>query len=95
MKKAYVEIIDNKIIAVDYYLGIKHEKIFFTEEVVSAEMVSGYSVRIHGYRFSGKGFHDLKYMVFRKDKNRYMFKLICSEETRKYFENYFEIKNSF
>ena len=94
MKRAFVEITDEKIIAVDYYLCLKHEKVFFREDVVFAEITTGYSMRVHGYRFSGQGFPNLKYIVFRGKKKKYLFKLICSDETKSYVEKHFEIVNT-
>ena len=93
MKRAFVEITDDKVVAVDYYFGLKHEKVFFREDIVSAEITTGYSMRIRGYRFSGQGFPNLKYIVFRGKKKKYLFKLICSDEAKSYVENYFEIVN--
>ena len=94
MKKAFVEITDDKIIAVDYYFGLKHEKVFFIKDIASVEITSGYTMRVRGYRFSGKGFSNLKYIVFRGKKNKYLFKLTCTEETKSYIEKHFEIANT-
>ena len=93
MKRAFVEITDDKIVAVDYYFGLKYEKVFFREDVVSAEITTGYSMRVRGYRFSGQGFPNLKYIVFRGKKEKYLLKLICSDEAKRYVEKYFEIVN--
>ncbi len=93
MKRAFVEITDDKIIAVDYYFGSKHEKVFSREDVVFAEIISGYSMKISGYRFSGTGFPNLKYIIFRGKNKKYLLKLICSNETKSYVENHFEIVN--
>ena len=94
MKKAYIEICDEKITVVNYYLGIKREKVFFSKDVVCAEITAGYSSRVRGYRFSGRGFSNLKYFVFRGRNNKYLFKLICSDKTRSYIEKSFEIKSA-
>ena len=94
MKRAFVEITDEKIIAVDYYLCLKHEKVFFREDVVFAEITTGYSMRIRGYRFSGTGFSNLKYIVFRGKNKKYLLKLICSNEIKSYVEKRFEIVNT-
>ena len=93
MKRAFVEITDDKIVAVDYYFGLKHEKVFFREDIVSAEITTGYSMRIRGYRFSGRGFPNLKYIVFRGKKKQYLLKLICSDEAKSHVKKYFEIVN--
>ena len=94
MKRAFVEITDKKIIAVDYYLGIKREKVFYREDIVFAEIITGYSIRVRGYRFSGYGFPNLKYIVFRGRKKKYLFKLICSDDAKSYVEKHFEIVNT-
>ena len=94
MKKAFVEVTDDKIVAVDYYFGFKHEKVFFREDVVSAEITTGYSMRVRGYRFSGHGFSNLKYIVFRGKKSKYLLKLICTNEAKSYVEKHFEIVNT-
>ena len=94
MKRAFVEITDDRIVAVDYYFGLKHEKVFFREDVVSAEITTGYSMRIRGYRFSGQGYSNLKYIVFRGKRKKYLLKLICSNETKSYIEKHFEIVNT-
>ena len=94
MKRAFVEITDDKIVAVDYYFGLKHEKVFFRKDIVSVEITTGYSMRIRGYRFSGTGFPNLKYIVFRGKNKKYLLKLICSNETKSYVEKHFEIVNT-
>ena len=94
MKRAFVEITDKKIIAVDYYLGIKREKVFYREDIVFAEIITGYSIRVRGYRFSGQGYSNLKYIVFRGKKKKYLFKLICSDDAKSYVEKHFEVMNA-
>ena len=94
MKRAFVEITDDKIIAIDYYLGMKHEKVFYREDIVFAEIITGYSTKVRGYRFSGTGFSNLKYIVFRGKNKKYLLKLICSNETKSYVEKHFEIVNT-
>ena len=94
MKRAFVEITDDKIVAVDYYFGLKHEKVFFRKNIVSVEITTGYSMRIRGYRFSGTGFSNLKYIVFRGKNKKYLLKLICSNEIKSYVEKHFEIVNT-
>ena len=93
MKRAFVEITDDKVLAVDYYFGVKHEKVFFREDIVSVEITTGYSMRIRGYRFSGNGFPNLKYIVFRGKNKKYLLKIICSNETKNYIEKHFGIVN--
>ena len=94
MKRAFVEITDDKIIAVDYYFGLKHEKVFSKKDIVFAEIITGYSMKIRGYRFSGNGFSNLEYIVFRGKNKKYLLKLICSNEIKSYVEKHFEIVNT-
>ncbi len=94
MKRAFVEITDEKIKTVDYYFGIQRENVFFIKDILTAEITTDYAVRTRGYSFHGKGFYDLKYIVFRGDKGKYLFKLIFSEDARGYLERYFELKNT-
>ncbi len=88
MKKAFVEIRDEKITVVNYYFGIKCKKVFSLKDIITAEEITGYSMKVHGYRFSGPGFYDLTYLVFRGKNKKYLFKLICSEKTKNYFRNF-------
>lgn len=85
MDKAYVEIIDDVIIATDYYFGIKKEKIFFLRSIATAEILIGYSSQIRGYRYSNIG---CTYIVFRDNSGKYMFKVMCVPETKQYFYKY-------
>lgn len=85
MGKAFVEVGGDKITVVDYYVGIRREKIYFTKDVATAEILSGYSMRVRGYRFSGRGCSGLMYIVFRGERGNYLFKVICSPETEAYF----------
>ena len=87
MDKAYVEIIDDVIISTDYYFGIKKEKTFFLRDISTAEIVNGYSMRVHGYRYSNAG---CTYIVFRDNSGKYMFKVMCVPETKQYFGKYLE-----
>ena len=85
MDKAYVEIDDDVIIAVDYYFGIKNEKTFFIRDIATAETLIGYSMRVRGYRYSNAG---CTYIVFRGNGGKYMFKVICVPETKEFFGKY-------
>ena len=87
MDKAYVEIIDDVIISTDYYFGIKKEKTFFLRDISTAEILNGYSMRVHGYRYSNAG---CTYIVFRDNSGKYMFKVMCVPETKQYFGKYLE-----
>ena len=85
MDKAYVEIVDDVIIAVDYYFGIKKEKTFFIQDIAAAETLTGYSMRVRGYRYCNAG---ITYIVFRNKSGKYMFKVICVPETKQFFGRY-------
>ena len=85
MDKAYVEIVDDVIIAVDYYFGIKKEKTFSIRDIAAAETLTGYSMRVRGYRYSNAG---ITYIVFRDKSGKYMFKVICVPETKQFFGRY-------
>ena len=52
MNKAYVEIMEDTIHVVDYYMGIKREKKISFSDIVNAEIVMGYSHKVRGYRWS-------------------------------------------
>ena len=85
MDRAYVEIVDDAIIVTDYYIGIKTEKIFYMPDIATAEILFGYSMRVHGYRYSNAG---CSYIVFRDKSGKYMFKIICVPETKQFFGKY-------
>ena len=87
MEKAYVEIDDDTVCVVDYYFGIKKEKSFFIQDIAIAEITIGYSMRVHGYRYSQCG---CRYIVFRDNNGKYLFKLICVPETKQFFEKYLD-----
>ena len=85
MNKAYVEISRDKIHVVDYYMGVKIEKRFSVDEITSIEIVKGYSRKMRGYRW---GIAGLSYIVFKDCNKRYLFKIICTSETKEIFEGY-------
>ncbi len=85
IRKAFIEIIDNHIAVTDFYLDLKAEKTFSVSEIGTAEITSGYSMRVRGYRYSHAG---CTYIIFRNKDSRYMFKVICVPETRQYFSKY-------
>jgi len=86
MEKAYVEIKDNGIDAVDYYWGIKKEKHISFSDITSAEIHTGYSNKVKGFRFCIAG---IRYIVFRQDKE-YLFKIIYLPETEEIFKQYIQ-----
>ena len=88
MKKAFVEITDDKITVVDYYCFIKCQKTFYLSDIASANQ----SVCFSGYARSNAR-NTLPYIVFRDIKDKYLFKVIFSEETKAYFEKLFTIEN--
>ena len=85
MEKAYIEINDDTISAVDYYFGIKKERSFLIQDIANAEIVIGYSMRVHGYRHSMCG---CTYIVFRDNTDKYLFKVLCIPETKQFFDKY-------
>ena len=87
MEKAYVEITGDTITVVDYYYGVRKEKQFRTCDIVSTELLSGYSLRVRGYRHSYMG---ICYRIFRGEKGRYLFKLIDIPESSACFQRYLE-----
>ena len=84
MEKAYIEIIDDKISVVDYYWGVKKEKHFALSDITSAEICTGYSHKVKGYRFSFSG---MRYIIFKND-DKYLFKIIALPETADIFKEY-------
>lgn len=87
MEKAYVEITGDIITVVDYYYGVRKEKRFHTCDIVSTEVIGGYSFRVRGYRHSYMG---TCYRIFWGEKGRYLFKLINIPESAECFQHYLE-----
>ncbi len=85
MDRAFIEIVDDVVIATDYYFGIKNEKTFSMREMDTVEILSGYSIRVSGYRYANAG---CTYIVFRDNVGKYMFKVICVPETKQFFSKY-------
>lgn len=81
---AYIEIDGNSICVVDYYFGIKKQRMFLFSDITSAEIVPAYSYRIKGYRYNYMGTH---YIVLRKD-TKYLFKIIYLPETENIFKHF-------
>ena len=84
MEKAYIEISEKEIFVVDYYWGIKKEKHFTFSDITSAEIHSGYSRKVRGYRHSTAG---MRYIVF-SNGDTYLFKIIALPETEEIFKEY-------
>ena len=78
-EKAYVEMNENEIYAVDYYWGIKKVKRISYSDITSAELRFGRSSRVKGSRF--------RYIVFLKDK-KYLFKIAATPYTIELFKQY-------
>lgn len=89
MGKAYVEITEDTIHVVDYYVGIKREKEVLLSDIETAEIVLGYSHKVRGYRWGVAG---ISYIVFKGEKKRYLFKIICTPENKKIFQEYIKGK---
>lgn len=89
MNKAYIEVYEHSITVVDYYFLHRRERTILKSEIKKGEITLGYSSRVRGYRHSGMG---LSYIVFRNEKNKYLFKIINFPETKEYFSKLFEIQ---
>lgn len=85
MAKAYVQIEENHITIADYYFFIKKEKMISVQKIMKAEILPGISSRMRGARMSR-----LSYIVFMDENDQYLFKVMCSPETEKFFGKYFE-----
>lgn len=83
MEKAYIEINDDTIRAVDYYFGIKKEKSFLIQDIANAQIVPRSSMRVHGYSM-----YRSTYIVFRGNTGKYLFKVLCVPETKRFFDKY-------
>ena len=88
MNKAYVQIDGECITVVNYYFFVRKEKRFKFDEIKTAEIVPGMSLRVRGYRESSMG---ASYIVFRNSDNKYLFKIINCPETNEFFVKYFQI----
>ena len=84
IERAYIEILDDEILVVDYIFGIKKEKKISLSDITFAEICSAYSAKTKGYRLSTLG---EQYIVFYSDK-KYLFKIICLPETKDIFKQY-------
>lgn len=84
--RAYVEINDDQIHVVDYYLFMKREKYFTFQDIASAELESNFffSHYIRGNR----------YIVLKNLKKKYLFKIIYVPETKDVFKKYVNIFDS-
>ena len=87
MQRAYVEIIDDSIVVVDYYFGIRKEKRYTFKDIEKVKVELGYSFHTKGYCMRGI----ITYLVFRGQKNKYLFKVANFPETKEFFEKYFDI----
>lgn len=85
MDKAYIEIADDRIMVADYYFGIQCKKIFSMSEIGTAEILTGHSMQVRGYRYCNAG---CDYIVFKDHRGKYMFKVISVPETKKFFSKY-------
>ena len=88
MNKAFVELDGDGIRVVDYYFGAKREKTFLTADVASAQSFWGGSFHIKGYRWNLTG---MRYIVFRGENGKYLFKILDTQESRKAFGAFVEI----
>ncbi len=81
INKAYVEINRNSVLVVDYYFGIKKEQLFSFSDITDAEVVSAYSRKVKGYRYSFMG---QRYIILKKN-NKYLFKILYTPESENIF----------
>ena len=89
-RKAYVEIIGDHILVVDYYCGAKKER-----EIPLCRIAKAKSICFppHGYTGNYRGNHIRPfYLVFCDAKGKYLFKIIDLPETRAVFEKYASVK---
>lgn len=88
-RKAYVEIIGDHILVVDYYCGAKKEREIPLCRIAKAKSTC---IPLHGYigNYLGDGVRPF-YLVFRDAKGKYLFKIIDLPETRAVFEKYVSI----
>ena len=77
MEKSHIVIDGDRIRVVDYWFCIKKEKTVSIHEIKEAKIASGKS---------GLGSSVVRYIVFRNEQNRYLFKLIYYPENKEYFE---------
>ena len=82
MDRAYVEISNQVVTVVDYCCGVEQKKVFSMQDIASAEILPGSSLRVRGYRYDQMG---SAYIVFRDRNGKYMFKILYAPETQQYF----------
>lgn len=82
--KEYIEIKENEIKVVDYFLGIKKEKKIIKTDITSAKIYVGLSRNVKGPSLI---WGNTQYIVFYKDK-KYLFKIIYLPETAELFKQY-------
>lgn len=83
MKKAYVEEAGDSVTVVDYYFGVKKEKTVPKRVIFQTEILPGGS-----WKTRGVGFPLCNYIVFEDREGKYLFKVFCTPETMRYFEQY-------
>lgn len=88
-QKAYVEILDDHILVVDYYCGAKKEREIPLCRIAKAKSTC---IPLHGYtgNYCGNRVRPF-YLVFSDAKGKYLFKIIDLPETRAVFEKYVSI----
>ena len=91
MKRAYVKIDGDNIKVVDFYFFVKREHNFSINDIKHAEILNAQSLKIRGYRYAVGGLY--KYIVFRGENNKYLFKIVCYPETQDFWGNYVEFDN--
>ena len=84
MKRAYIEIHNNTICVVDYYFGVKKEKVFSIQDIINAESLPSSSFSVRGYRWP----YMTRYIVFRGHNGKFLFKVLHIPETESFFHAY-------
>ena len=88
MGMAYVEICENDVTVVDYYLGIEKVKRFSIDEIKKVEIILGYSMSVRGYRHG----HGETYLVFKDGNGRYLFKILNYPAAYAFASERFDVK---
>ena len=85
INNAFVKFDNEVVTVVDYYFGIKRVKVFSIKDIGFAEILLASSLRVRGNRYSILG---MQYIVVSDKNSKYMFKTICTAETKEFFNQY-------
>ena len=82
VEKAYVEILEDRIIVVDFYFSIEKTRSYTKEQIDNYYISYGYGdLRFIGYRYAWS-----EYIVFNDKNNKYLFKIFCNDVTKEAFK---------